>query len=174
MSVDKSRVTKQLKARGGRYGQIPNELWEADDVSLRAKSVWVYLMCQGKAWDSSIANIARNLKMSRTKATESVEELRSKCMISTTKTTRGTDFIIHEPSAWAVQWRPKAPISRAVAVHPTDKAQSSDWSRFAHFMGGIQEGNTTNTIQDGMVGREKDFVSQELEAIFTVDDLNAL
>lgn len=102
MSVHKTLVTKQLKKRG-HFAQVPNEIFAAD-ISVNARLVWVYLISEGPKWDSSVANVANNLGISRSTATNAVKELRVHNMISTRQTKSGTDFTLIPSDQWNGGW----------------------------------------------------------------------
>ncbi len=185
MSVHKSQVTSQLKRRK-KFAQVPNELFAAD-IPIQARLVWAYLMSEGPGWDSSVANIARNLGISRSAATRSVRELRDRNMISTRQTKSGTDFTMHTSDQWNVEWLGEDPLALtandAINDSPECSPVSTDQAaadfeestglpqfkaRAVSSEGGIQHSNTFNTVNTtdrersgSMATKKHDFRSEE-------------
>jgi len=103
MSVNKNAISNQLQNRG-EFAQIPNEVWQVKDLSLYARSVWIYLASEGPGWDGSYPNISRALDISVNTARKAVKELVTHNMLLAISHKEGTDFELISSDQWKVTW----------------------------------------------------------------------
>ena len=151
MSVYKSQISDQLQGRG-QFAQIPNEIYQVDEFSNTARSIWIYLASEGPGWKGSYPNIARNMGLSTPTVRTAIQELVTKNMLIASPHAEGCDFELISSDKWVVKLKEK-PVKK----HPTSQqkaliAASKD-SLLAPMqpIGCIQEdpklSNTTNTLK---------------------------
>jgi len=164
MSVFKSAIEQQLKSRKGGFFQVPNEIWDAK-ISGTARSVWMYILAQSPRWHSSIANIARNLNLSRGTVQTATRELADHSMLLVDNKSSGSDFTLTQSDSWNVEWQGQSLIKiQALAAQNESNHLLEKQSTPAQIKDSIQDFNTSNTLNTEVYGGEeiKNFEDDEL------------
>jgi hypothetical protein len=162
MPVSKFLVTDELSTRA-HFAMIPNELHYAE-ISINARAIWSYVASEGEGWQSSIANIGRNLNIHRNTVSRGIQELIECKMLSTRTTEKGTDFSLHPPSAWIVRFRSMpSHLIRARDAHQKCESPHPKSAGLALPQGGIQEDKNPNTSKTTERKRSRVEVREDIE-----------
>lgn len=164
MSVFKSQVTDELSTRK-HFAMVPNELYYAK-ISLTARAVWAYLASEGPDWKSSIANIGRNMGIHRNTVGRAIKKLISVNMLSTHTTDAGTEFTLHAPNSWTVEFRTMPQhLFEARAAHKIGGSSHSKSAKPALLEGGIQESKNPNTSKTTERKRSRSEVRKDVVGV---------
>jgi len=125
MSVNKKRINDRMTERGG-FAMIPNEIWEIRDLDHTAKVIWCYIFSRAHTWQSSNANIARNLKLSTNTVALYVPKLVELNMIIVEKgANNANNFEIVPPELWCIKTDgPQNQIDQTIPDCGTDPKKS--------------------------------------------------
>lgn len=89
------KVKKQLKARKGKFTQIPNEIFDVA-ISPKAKLIWIYILSLPKDRDICRNYIGKKFGISKGTMTKIIHELQSNGLLDVRRKGERSDFTLHE------------------------------------------------------------------------------